>query len=164
MGEEKTITGTRLFICKTTDLVTGKEEWTEVKHVDSICLREKTTIPELEVKEPWPTCFSFTATLENTDVIAKFNREGDLFDPNHPRYRAAAQKALDALLDTPAVLEVNTGAISRGYTTEPYPAQAYLRQWLAAGKEIIFASDCHSKEHLLYGYDIYEAWVQEINK
>ena len=75
MGEEKTITGTRLFICKTTDLVTGKEEWTEVKHVDSICLREKTTIPELEVKEPWPTCFSFTATLENADAIAKFNRK-----------------------------------------------------------------------------------------
>lgn len=75
MGEEKTITGTRLFICKTTDLVTGKEEWTEAKHVDSICLREKTTIPELEVKEPWPTCFSFTATLENADAIAKFNRK-----------------------------------------------------------------------------------------
>jgi hypothetical protein len=75
MGEEKTITGTRLFICKTTDLGTGKEEWTEAKHVDSICLREKTTIPELEVKEPWPTCFSLTATLENTDAIAKFNRK-----------------------------------------------------------------------------------------
>ena len=75
MGEEKTITGTRLFISKTTDLVTGKEEWAEVKHVDSICLREKTTIPELEVKEPWPTCFSLTATLENTDAIAKFNRK-----------------------------------------------------------------------------------------
>ena len=52
MGEEKTITGTQLFICKTTDLVTGKEEWTEVKHVDNICLREKTTIPELEVNGP----------------------------------------------------------------------------------------------------------------
>lgn len=75
MGEEKTITGTRLFICKTTDLGTGKEEWAEAKHVDSIFLREKTTIPELEVKEPWPTCFSFTATLENTDAIAKFNRK-----------------------------------------------------------------------------------------
>jgi hypothetical protein len=75
MGEERTITGTQLFFCKTTDLVTGKEEWAEAKHVDSICLREKTTIPELEVKEPWPTCFSLTATLENTDVIDKFNRK-----------------------------------------------------------------------------------------
>lgn len=75
MGEERTITGTQLFFCKTTDLDTGKEEWTEVKHVDSICLREKTNIPELEVKEPWSTSFSFTATVENTDGIAKFHQK-----------------------------------------------------------------------------------------
>ena len=90
------------------------------------------------------------------DLITKFNRDGDLFDPQHPRYRAAAQKALDALLDTPAILEVNTGAMSRGYTTEPYPSRDILRQWLAAGKEIIFSSDCHSKDHILYGYDVYK--------
>ena len=75
MGEEKTITDTRLFICKAEDLGTEKESWTEVKHVDSISLREKTTIPELEVKDPWPTSFSFTATLDNTDAVAKFHRK-----------------------------------------------------------------------------------------
>lgn len=75
MGEERTITGTQLFFCKTTDLKTGKEEWTEVKHVNSICLRDKTSVPELEVKEPWPTSFSFTATVENTDEIAKFHQK-----------------------------------------------------------------------------------------
>ena len=75
MGEERIITGTQLFFCKTTDLETGKEEWTEVKHVDSIRLRDKTTVPELEVKEPWPTSFSFTATIENTDEIAKFHQK-----------------------------------------------------------------------------------------
>ena len=75
MGKERIISGTQLFFCKTTDLETGKEEWTEVKHVDSICLREKTTIPEVEVKEPWPTSFSFTATLEDTDGIVKLHRK-----------------------------------------------------------------------------------------
>ncbi len=90
------------------------------------------------------------------DIITKFNRDGDLFDPNHPRYVAAAQKALNALLDAPAILEVNTGAMSRGYTTAPYPPKNILDQWLAAGKEIVFSSDCHSKDHILFGYDIYE--------
>lgn len=90
------------------------------------------------------------------DLIAKFNRERDLFDPHHPRYRAAAQKALTALLDAPAILEVNTGAMSRGYTTEPYPSRDILDQWVKAGKKIIFSSDCHSKEHILFGYDIYK--------
>ena len=75
MKEERIITGTQLFFCKTTDLDTGKEEWTEVKHVDSICLREKTIVPEVEVKEPWPTSFSFTATLENPEGILEISRK-----------------------------------------------------------------------------------------
>jgi hypothetical protein len=43
--------------------------------VDSICLRDKTTIPEVEVKEPWPTSFSFTATLENPKGILEITRK-----------------------------------------------------------------------------------------
>ena len=89
------------------------------------------------------------------DLIAKFNKDGDLFDPAHPRYVAAAQKALEALLAAPAYLEVNTGAMSRGYTTEPYPTKDIIKQWLAAGKKLLFSSDCHSKDHILYGYDAY---------
>ena len=95
------------------------------------------------------------------DIITKFNREGDLFDTQHPRYQAAAQKALDALLDTPTVLEVNTGAMARGYTTEPYPSRDILRRWLAAGKKVIFSSDCHSADNLLYGYDIYQSHLAQ---
>ncbi len=98
------------------------------------------------------------------DIIAKFNREGDLFDPQHPRYQAAAQKALDALLDTPAVLEVNTGAMARGYTAQPYPSEDILRRWLAAGKKVIFSSDCHSAENILYGYDIYRSYLAACQK
>ena len=75
MGEERIITGFLLFFCKTEDLETGKEEWTEVKHVDSISFREKTTIPELEVKEPWPTSLTLTATLENTEGILEIARK-----------------------------------------------------------------------------------------
>ncbi len=90
------------------------------------------------------------------DLVTKFNQDGDLFNIQHPRYQAAAKQALEALLDAPAVLEVNTGAISRGYTTEPYPAKDILDRWLAAGKEIIFSSDCHSKDHLLFGYELYK--------
>ena len=98
------------------------------------------------------------------DIITKFNGNGDLFDTNHPRYRAAAQKALDALLDTPAVLEVNTGAMARGYTAAPYPAKEFLSQWLTAGKEVIFSSDCHSAGGMLYGYDAYECLLKECKK
>ena len=75
MGEERIITGAKLFFCKAEDLKIETESWTEVKQVDSICLREKTAIPEVEVKEPWSTSFSFTATVEDTDEIAKFHQK-----------------------------------------------------------------------------------------
>lgn len=91
------------------------------------------------------------------DLVTKFNQAGDLFDTRHPRYQAAARKALTALLDAPAVLEVNTGAISRGYRDDPYPARDILDRWREAGKKIIFSSDCHSKDHILFGYDLYQA-------
>ena len=74
MGEENRISNCQLFFCKADGLGADKEEWTELKHVDSICLREKTTIPELEMKEPWHTSFSFTATCEysgETDKLRK---------------------------------------------------------------------------------------------
>ena len=95
------------------------------------------------------------------DLITKFNEDNALFDTNHPRYQAAAHKALDDLLDAPVILEVNTGAISRGYRTQPYPAADILSRWLKAGKKVHFSSDCHNAEQLLFGYDLYEAHIRE---
>ena len=89
------------------------------------------------------------------DLIKKFNAAGDLFDPQHPRYQSAANKALAALLDAPVTMEVNTGGIARGYLSEPYPAKDILSQWQKAGKPVVFSSDCHNAEQLLFGYDEY---------
>lgn len=94
------------------------------------------------------------------DLVTKFNAAHDLFDPRHPRYQAAANKALQALMDAPVIMEVNVGAVAKGYTTEPYPAKDILTQWLAAGKPIHYSSDCHQAEKLLFGQDIYEAHVE----
>lgn len=93
------------------------------------------------------------------DLIKKFNDSHDLFDPQHPRYQAAVNKALAVLKASSAVLEVNTGGIARGYINEPYPAASILDQWLKAGKDIMFASDCHNAEQLLFGYDIYKRYI-----
>ncbi len=87
------------------------------------------------------------------DLICKFNSDGTLFDTAHPRYVAAWQKAADALIKTDAVVEINTGAISRGYTKEPYPAKEIIEYFRENGKKLIFSSDCHNKDFLLCGYD-----------
>ena len=93
------------------------------------------------------------------DLITKFNEKRDLFDPQHPRYRAAAQKALEALLSCPATLEVNTSMVVRGKATEPYPAKEILSQWQAAGKPVLYSDDCHDKTKLLAGYPVYLAHI-----
>ena len=87
------------------------------------------------------------------DLITKFNADGSLFDENHPRYIAAWQKAADALIQTPAVVEINTGAVCRGYTKEPYPSNTIIEYFKQRGKTLIFSSDCHNKEFLLFGYE-----------
>lgn len=87
------------------------------------------------------------------DLIVKYNADGSLFDTNHPRYVAAWKKAADAIIKTPAVVEINTGGISRGYVRNPYPSKEIIDYFKVNGKKLIFSSDCHNKDNLLYGYD-----------
>lgn len=87
------------------------------------------------------------------DLITKYNADGSLFDINHPRYIAAWRSAADAILNTPAVVEINTGGIARGHVKNPYPAKEIIDYFKAHGKKMIFSSDCHNKDFLLCGYD-----------
>lgn len=85
------------------------------------------------------------------DLITKYNENDHLFSTAHPRYRDAAERALDALIQTPAIFERNYGAISRGYRTQLYLEGWMLEKLNAAGKRIVKTSDAHSLERLLFG-------------
>ena len=85
------------------------------------------------------------------DLVTKFNEDGSLFDTNHPRYIAASDRALQKLLATPAIFEINTGAIARGYRKTPYPEKRLLDVILQSGKKVVCNSDCHNKDNLLCG-------------
>ena len=87
------------------------------------------------------------------DLIAKFNKGGALFDENHPRYRRAALAALDRLCESPAVFELNTGAMARGLRSVPYPAPFLVEAPQKRGKKLLLSSDCHRKEALLFGFE-----------
>ena len=78
------------------------------------------------------------------DLFTKFNEGGRLFDQDVPRYRSAALEALNALLEKDVLFEINTGAISRGYRTAPYPAPFLLRAIQEKGGRICITSDSHS--------------------
>jgi len=91
--------------------------------------------------------------LGHIDLITKFNEDGGFFDEADPRYRAAALAALHAADPGQTLLEINTGAMSRGYRTTPYPALFLLREWRAMGGRIILTADAHSASAIVYGYD-----------
>lgn len=94
------------------------------------------------------------------DLITKFNEGQELFKTDHPRYKAAVAAAIDALCRTPAVFEINTGAISRGYRTEPYPAADIVAQLRKRGVRRILSSDCHAGENLLFGFEDFADYLR----
>lgn len=78
------------------------------------------------------------------DLLTKFNDGGRLFDESDARYRKYAFEALDYLLDRQPIMEINTGAIARGYRKSPYPAEFILRRISERGGRVMINSDCHA--------------------
>ena len=119
------------------------------------------------------------------DLITKFNEGGKLFDESDPRYKDAWVGALDRLAGAAAdrtgaydkksgqafenasrndnvIFEINTGAISRGYRTSPYPAKEILIEIARRGIPVILSSDSHEKSTLMYGFDEAEKLADEL--
>lgn len=96
------------------------------------------------------------------DLITKFNRNNRYFDENNPRYVLAVNSALDILLRTGKPFEINTGAISRGYTDFPYPSVRILKYIAEHNGSVILSSDSHSKNTLTYEFTKYEAIARSL--
>ncbi len=96
------------------------------------------------------------------DLIAKFNEQEPLFDEGHPRYVRAWQAAAEKLLASGLPFEINTGAISRGYRSVPYPAPPILRYLGQRGARFLLSSDSHAPGTLCFGFESWrrqaEAW------
>lgn len=87
------------------------------------------------------------------DLITKFNEQNNFFDTEHSRYKQAAYSAAKKLLSENIPFEVNTGAISRGYRTEPYPAKDVLEIIAKENGCVVINSDSHQKETLDFYFD-----------
>ena len=87
------------------------------------------------------------------DSIKKLNANGEFFDEESPRYKAAALKALQAAKANDCLLEVNTGGVYRGYRKDFYPGPWLLGEWQKMGGKVIITSDSHDINSLTYGFD-----------
>lgn len=97
---------------------------------------------------------SSAAFIGHIDLVSKFNEGGRFFDETDPRYLRCAFEALDCALERGLPLEMNTGAIARGYRSAPYPAAPLLRRIRERGGEILINSDAHAADKLTCGFDL----------
>lgn len=82
------------------------------------------------------------------DLITKNNQTGKFIDTDDKKYLNLGFEAIHALRGKIPFFEVNTGAISRGYRTSPYPQMEFLREFKNCGFGVVLTSDCHDKNHL----------------
>lgn len=95
------------------------------------------------------------------DLLTKYNEQGVLYDTDSAWYRDAAFASMEKLSAAGKIFEMNTGAISRGYRTTPYPSAELLRHLKSIGGRIMINSDAHTAEGICLAFDLCEQIARE---
>ncbi len=101
--------------------------------------------------------------IGHLDLVSKFNEGNIFFNEQHPRYVAAYKKAIDALIPYNVPFEINTGAISRGYKTFPYPNSHMMKYISEQGGKFILSSDAHHADNIAFQFEKWEKYAVENN-
>jgi histidinol-phosphatase (PHP family) len=96
------------------------------------------------------------------DLVKKFNAGGRFFDELAPWYRDAVFTALDAVAAAGVVLEVNTAAVARGFSPDPYPSYWILRRAKELGIPLTLNADAHAPEMLTASFEEVAGALAEI--
>lgn len=96
------------------------------------------------------------------DLITKFDEmDKSLFFENK-EYMKLSQFYLKEALKADSIFEVNTGAISRGYRTTPYPHAELLHTILKEGGRVTICSDSHEVATIDYSFDEARALLRDV--
>lgn len=86
------------------------------------------------------------------DLVTKFNRANKFFDEDSKIYKESALEALHCFKGKDKIIEINTGAVSRGYRDKPYPSEFILKEANSIGIRFILSSDSHNCKNLCFGF------------
>jgi len=86
--------------------------------------------------------------LAHLDLIKKNNRGGLYFSEEENWYREALAGLVPLIAASGTVVEVNTGGLARGKTTELYPAPWLLARLAGAGVPVTVNSDAHRPDQI----------------
>lgn len=87
------------------------------------------------------------------DLIKKHNWQSKYFSEDAPWYRAAVFDTLDAIAKSGAILEVNTGGLTRKRTDALYPSTWILERCYALNIPVTLSADAHEPAHVIDGFD-----------
>lgn len=90
--------------------------------------------------------------IGHIDLISKYSETNGY--GQSPRFLAAAERAVEKLVSYGKPFEINTGAMSRGARSIPYPTKEILTMIYQKGGKIMISSDCHNKDYLDHGFDM----------
>jgi len=86
------------------------------------------------------------------DLVTKFNEGSKYFDEESTEYKRMALRALAKVAVKRPIIEINTGAIARGYRTRPYPPKFIIEEADRLGCPFLLASDCHDRDKLDFDF------------
>lgn len=96
------------------------------------------------------------------DLVTKFQEKHPFFNPEEPWYRDMALSYLEEAAGSGKIFEVNTGAISRGWRSSPYPARFLLQRLKELHAPIMISSDCHHAPDITCRFEVAEAMLREL--
>lgn len=82
--------------------------------------------------------------VAHIDLMCKFNEKFPRFNEEDARYLTAATACLCELVKAGKVIELNTGAITRGWKSLPYPARPMLKVLREIDGKLMLAADAHA--------------------
>ena len=96
--------------------------------------------------------FSFDI-VGHPDLVRKFNAKHPYFDESASWYQDELSLTADAIAKSGKLVEVNTGAISRGWMLDAYPSALFRTMLRERGVRFILSSDSHSADTLDCAFD-----------
>lgn len=102
------------------------------------------------------TKFDFDV-IGHPDLVRKFNLKHPGFDESSAWYRRELEETAEAIAASGKLVEVNTGAISRGWLDDAYPSPGFRALLRARGVKFILSSDAHAASALDCAFDRFAA-------
>ena len=95
--------------------------------------------------------------IGHPDLVRKFNGILKLFDEKDDWYLEELEQTADVFASSGKIVEVNTGAISRGWMDDAYPSAAFRTLLRRRGVRFILSSDAHAAESIDCAFDRFGA-------